>query len=123
MYIKHLNDSPQFIAGDKSHLREILHPRNDKIQTKYSLAWATVKPGERTLPHTLTSAEVYFILKGTGQMHINNEESVVRERDTIYIPPNAEQYIENIGDENLEFLCIVDPAWQPEAECIIKDYT
>jgi mannose-6-phosphate isomerase-like protein (cupin superfamily) len=123
MHIKHLNDSPQFIAGDKSHLREILNPRKYEIQTNYSLAWAMVKPGERTLPHALTSTEVYFILKGTGQMHINNEESAVREHDTIYIPPNAVQFIENIGNENLEFLCIVDPAWQPEVEHIVDTVT
>jgi len=28
---------------------------------------------------------------------------------------------ENKGNENLEFLCIVDPAWQPEIETIIEN--
>jgi mannose-6-phosphate isomerase-like protein (cupin superfamily) len=34
----------------------------------------------------------------------------------IYIPPKGVQYIENTGDSDLEFLCIVDPPWFPEAE-------
>jgi mannose-6-phosphate isomerase-like protein (cupin superfamily) len=52
-------------------------------------------------------------------MHINNDEKNIGKGDTIYIPPNATQFIENTGEENLEFLCIVDPAWTPGAEKIL----
>ncbi len=119
MYIKHLKDCPEFIAGDDSHLREILNPGKEKIEINYSLAWAMVKPGEKTLPHKLKNSEVYYIIKGIGIMYINNEEKSVKENDTIYIPPDAIQFIKNTGEENLEFLCIVDPAWKPEVEEIL----
>jgi len=118
MYIKHLKDCPEFIAGDDSHLREILNPEKEKMKINYSLAWAYIKPGERTLNHRLTVSEIYFILKGKGKMHINDEKRV-NKGDTIYIPLNAAQFIENTGKENLEFLCIVDPAWMPDAEKIL----
>ncbi len=36
----------------------------------------------------------------------------------IVIPPNAKQYIRNIGATDLKFLCIVDPAWCPADEMI-----
>lgn len=121
MYVKHLKDCPEFIAGDNSHLREILNPRKEDISIHYSLAWAQVKPGERTLNHRLTVSEIYYILKGQGKMHINNDEKRVNKDDTIYIPPNAAQFIENTGQENLEFLCIVDPAWTPEVEHIAQN--
>ena len=121
MEIKHLKNCPQFIAGDDSQLREILNPRKDKMKINYSLAWAKVESCKKTLPHKLKYAEVYYIIKGRGRIHINNEEKSVKENDTIYIPPDAIQFIENTGEENLEFLCIVDPAWQPEAEHIVKD--
>ncbi|TET15192.1 MAG: cupin domain-containing protein, partial [Candidatus Thorarchaeota archaeon] len=39
--------------------------------------------------------------------------------DTIYVPPNAIQYIENTGDTNLVFLCIVYPSWRAEDEELI----
>lgn len=116
MYVKHLKDCPEFVAGDNSHLREILNPRKKDISIHYSLAWAYVKPNEKTLVHELKVSEVYFILKGKGTMHINNEEKNIGKGDTIYIPPNAAQFIENTGEENLEFLCIVDPVWTPDAE-------
>jgi mannose-6-phosphate isomerase-like protein (cupin superfamily) len=80
-----------------------------------------VKPGEKTLPHKLKNSEVYYIIKGTGTIYINNERKLVEKNDTVYIPPDAVQFIENTGEKNLEFLCIVDPAWTPETETILKD--
>ena len=121
MYIKSLDDCSEFIAGDNSILREILNPRKEKsLKINYSLAWAQVLPDEKTLPHKLCISEVYFILKGTGKMHINKEEKSVKQNDTIYIPSEAIQFIENTGTDNLEFLCIVDPAWQACLEQILK---
>lgn len=123
MYVKHLTDCFQIRAGDNSLLREIINPNKEEISTHYSLAWAKVAPHKKTLRHTLTSSEVYYIIRGTGIMHINNEEKIVRENDTIYISQNALQYIENTGETDLEFLCIVDPAWQPAIEHIFTDET
>jgi mannose-6-phosphate isomerase-like protein (cupin superfamily) len=116
MYVKHLTDCLQIRAGDNSLLRGIIDPHKEDIHTHYSLAWAKVAPHKKTLRHRLTSSEVYYILNGTGIMHINNEEKRVQENDIVYIPPNAVQHIENAGDIDLEFLCIVDPAWQPAIE-------
>lgn len=121
MNIRHLKDCAKFAAGDNSQLREILNPKKEKLKINYSIAWASVKPGEKTLVHKLKFTEVYYILKGTGSMHIANKENSVKENDTIYIPPGAIQFIENIGKKNLEFLCIVDPAWEPECEEIIRN--
>lgn len=120
MLIKALQDCEEFTAGDRSRLREILNPEKQDILTHCSIAWAMVCPGERTRAHRLTCTEVYFIIQGRGTMYINNEEKVVGKHDTIYIPPHAVQSIENTGPENLEFLCIVDPAWHPAVEEILE---
>ena len=120
MFVKHLQDCSLSIAGDNSRLREIFNPNKEDLKVRYSIAWAHVGHDEKTRPHRLTSAEVYYILKGTGKMHINNEEMSVRVDDTVYIPPDSLQYIENTGEGALEFLCIVDPAWKPDVEHIIQ---
>ncbi|MEO0190016.1 MAG: cupin domain-containing protein, partial [candidate division WOR-3 bacterium] len=73
-----------------------------------------------TLKHRLKYSEVYFILKGTGVMHINTEKRCVRPGDTIYIPPGSIQFIENKSKKPLEFLCIVDPAWEPDCEEVLE---
>lgn len=119
MLIKRFRDQKEIIAGDNCILRELLSPVNDKVEGRYSLAWAKVPVGKTALKHAMKTTEVYFILKGKGIMHINDEAEEVSAYDAIYIPPNAVQYIENTGDEELEFVCIVDPAWRPEDEVVM----
>ncbi len=118
--ITRLQDCPEFVAGDRSILREILHPDKADLAIRYSLAHATVGPGETTTPHRLRTTEVYYILEGHGRMHIDAQADEVTAGCTIYIPPHATQFIENLGSEDLVFLCIVDPAWRSEDEEILS---
>lgn len=120
MLIKRFANQKEIIAGDNCILRELLSSTNDKVESRYSLAWAKVPVGKTTLKHAMKTTEVYLILKGRGKMHVNDEAEEVGVHDTIYIPPNAVQCIENTGDEELEFICIVDPAWRAEDEIIVK---
>jgi mannose-6-phosphate isomerase-like protein (cupin superfamily) len=119
MIIRSLRDIPGFQAGDGSFLQELLHPAKDQLAVGYSLAQASVRPGEKTLPHRLKSAEVYVILEGTGRMHVGAEQAEVGPGQAVYIPPGEVQYIENTGAAGLDFLCIVDPAWRAEDEEIL----
>lgn len=116
MFIKNLQDCEEFIAGDDSLLRELLHPDKADLAISYSLAHAVVKPGQTSKPHKLKTSEVYYILEGEGIMHINGESKRVKPGQAIYIPPNSKQYIRNSGRTELKFLCIVDPAWRHEDE-------
>jgi mannose-6-phosphate isomerase-like protein (cupin superfamily) len=121
--VKRLNDCEEIVALDGTILRELLNPRHDKADLKldYSLAHAVVRPGQSSAPHRFFEAsEVYYILQGTGRMHINNEVSDVNVGDTIYIPPRYVQYIENTGDTDLVFLCVVAPSWYPDAEELVE---
>ena len=121
MFVKDLQDCKEFIAGDNTILREILHPDKANLKLRCSLAYAVVKYGEASLPHKLKAAsEVYYILEGEGIMYIEGESARVYSGQTIYIPPNARQCIKNTGKSDLKFLCIVNPAWQPEDEEVYK---
>lgn len=120
MLVKKFIDLKEIIAGDSTILRETLSPVNDKVACRYSIAHARLASGNKSLRHALKTTEVYYIIKGSGRMHIGDEAQDVGERDTIYIPAEAVQYIENIGKSELEFICIVDPAWKPEDEIVIE---
>jgi len=120
MYIKNLKKCEEIIAGDNTSLRELLNPLKENLDIRYSLAQATVKPGKVTYKHKLKSSEVYYILEGEGEMHINDEKENVSAGQSIYIPPNSVQNIKNTGLADLVFLCIADPAWRPEDEEIIE---
>jgi mannose-6-phosphate isomerase-like protein (cupin superfamily) len=119
MLLNYLKDCEEFIAGDGSILRELLHPAKADLQIHYSLAYAKVKTGQVTKPHKLRTCEVYYILAGKGLMYIDNESFEVTSNCAIYIPPQSTQYIENTGNSDLKFLCIVDPAWRKEDEEVL----
>ena len=122
MIVKKLSELKEIIALDDTHIKEFLNPKHDggELYIGYSLAHATLKSGTSSLPHRFKSAsEVYYILQGKGLMHIDDEAEEVEPGDTVYIPPKAIQYIDSIGSVDLEFLCIVYPSWELDAEELV----
>jgi len=120
MLIRKLKDCPEIAAGDHTRLRELLHPSRDyPFSGRYSLAHAVIAPGEASVRHRLKTDEVYYIIQGTGEMHIDRESATVAAGDAVDIPPGSEQWIENTGNGDLAFLCIVDPAWREADEEIL----
>ena len=116
MLVKSLKKCPAFVSGDKVILRELLHRDKGKFSFRYSLAHAKLPRKKASVPHSLKSSEVYYILKGKGIMYIDKEFRRVSAGDVIYIPPRSRQHIKNTGNTTLEFLCIVDPAWKKKDE-------
>lgn len=121
MFVRHIKDCVEFVAGDASLLREILHPDKEDLKISYSLALAKVACGRTTKPHRLKTSEVYYILQGCGIMFINEERCRVEAGSAIYIPPKATQRIKNTGKSALKFLCIVDPAWRAKDEEVFAE--
>ncbi|MEW6413599.1 MAG: cupin domain-containing protein [Candidatus Zixiibacteriota bacterium] len=120
MLIRKFHHCPEIVAGDHTRLRELLHPDRDySFNGRYSLAHAALAPGRVSKKHRLKTDEVYFIISGSGRMHINDEVAQVEKGDAIDIPPGAIQWIENTGESELTFLCIVDPAWKADDEEIL----
>lgn len=117
MFIKDLARCRYFTAMDNTNLCELIHPSSDKLDIPYSIAHADVKPGESSLSHRLkTSSEVYIILEGGGEIHIDGEQAPVSPGQAIFIPPGSWQFIRNTGSIDLKFLCIVYPMWKAENE-------
>jgi mannose-6-phosphate isomerase-like protein (cupin superfamily) len=111
---------PNITAADQTPVKEILSPTKDGVGIHYSLALARLPKGEKNLPHRLkTSSEVYLLTGGRGIMHIDDEAAEVSAGDLVYIPPGALQWIENAGDTDLVFYCIVDPPWRADDESVI----
>jgi len=120
MLVKELNKCPEIKGGDGSIIREMLSPLKDEVGINFSVAHAKVMPGGETLLHKLKSSEIYYILEGKGEMYIDGEKKIVEKGCLIYIPPNSVQKIKNIGNDELSFLCIVEPAWRKENEEILE---
>lgn len=119
MLVRNLRECKEFIAADGTVLREFLHPSKEDLEIRYSLARAVVKPGGSSTPHKLKTSEVYYVTRGHALMHIDDSSKKVGPDDVVYIPPGSTQHIENTGDTDLTFICIVDPAWHPQDEEIL----
>ena len=112
---------PHIKVADNSLLAEFFHPLRigKDMQCRYSIAHARVPVGVKTLPHRLIrSSEAYYILSGSGMMHIGDEHKEVGEGQLVFIPPGKTQWIENTGTIDLLFLAICDPLWREEDEVV-----
>lgn len=118
MKFKKLKDIPEFLAGDHTHLKEVLHPSNDQLRLGFSLAHAYLLEGEQSLPHRLLHSETYYFLEGEGEIYVNDKKQDIEKGDIVYVPPHADQYVKNIGTTTLSFLCIVSPPWTPDSEIV-----
>jgi mannose-6-phosphate isomerase-like protein (cupin superfamily) len=118
--VKNLQHVEAFITKDGSEIRELLAHRNSCI-AKQSLAEARVSPGGRTAPHYHPKTEeIYYILRGSGEMTINKENRSVGPGDAIAIPPGTVHTIFNPGQEPLVFLCCCAPAYEHEDTVLVE---
>ncbi len=114
------SDRPEFLAGDHTRLREIFHPVTHQLKLGYSLAHGTLAPGKRSKRHVLASSEVYYFIAGQGRLVVDGRTVSVEAGTTVYVPPGGTQSLENVGQNPIEFLCIVDPAWKAEDEDVLE---
>lgn len=117
MIIKKFSSLEKIAGSEGSEIRDYF---SGGKSVRYSIAHFTLKTGNQTLKHKLVSSELYFIIKGNGIIHAGKDTCDVQKNDVVLIRPNEEQLIENTGDSDLEFLCIVDPAWKKEEEIILE---
>lgn len=115
-----LSECEEFLAGDHTVLRELLHPAKQPVQVGYSVAHGRLAPGCRSKWHQLASSEVYYFIAGQGRFSVAHEGQLVEGGSVVYVPPGAIQSLENIGTVDIEFLCLVDPAWRIEDEQVVE---
>ena len=120
MFSTHLQQCPEFLAGDHTRLRELLHPGKADLTLGYSLAHGLLDPGQQSLWHRLKSSEVYYFIAGRGVMKVEEASTAVQAGSVIYVPPGAKQSLINTGTESIEFLCLLDPAWKAEDEAVVE---
>jgi mannose-6-phosphate isomerase-like protein (cupin superfamily) len=82
--------------------------------TKHSFGYAVIGPNCSSQLHYHPEAEeTYYITKGSGRMVINGTEYKVRPGDAILISPPEKHQIFCEGDDDLEFIVVCAPAWEP----------
>ena len=115
------NSEIKSIQGNEgTTIKQYFHPHNTLNGINYSIAQFTLKPGRKSKLHKMKSSEIYYILEGNGNLFVENDIHHLEHDDSAYVPPNSKQFIQNTGDADLRFLCIVEPAWKEEDEILLE---
>jgi mannose-6-phosphate isomerase-like protein (cupin superfamily) len=105
------NATDEVLTGERC---SILETWNDASDPDVSLARARVAPGVTTVLHALAVDERYLIVSGKGRVEVEGLEPCrVSPGDVVLIPRGRSQRIENEGPEDLVFLCICTPRFEP----------
>lgn len=67
-----------------------------------------IEVGEKVPLHSHEQDHEIYILSGKGRFYNDKQqENFVMQGDVIYIPPNEKHGIDNLGKDNLVFLCLI----------------
>ena len=106
------SESEEYFLAEGCHILELC---NSDEHSELSIARARLEPQQETELHSLIStAERYIIQHGCGIATIDKQEFTVNVNDVLVIQPNISQKISNTGDEDLIFLVICTPRFQPD---------
>lgn len=121
MIIINKTDYPSLImnqGGEK--IQEVLGVNAGNVYS-HSIAEITIPPGGTAVPHYhKNTEETYLILSGNATLEIQEEQLSLTAGDTVLIEPNEIHQIKNNGKDNLVFIAVCVPAWQPEDSIEVK---
>jgi quercetin dioxygenase-like cupin family protein len=83
-----------------------LFPWDGLDEPEWGGAWVVVDPGTTSTPHSHDENEMFFIVRGEGELRLDDETRRVGPGDTIFITPFGEHSLTNDGDDELVFLTI-----------------
>jgi mannose-6-phosphate isomerase-like protein (cupin superfamily) len=97
---------------------EIFHPSRigSDAAVYYSIAHATLAPGQKVSAHAMMNAEVVYVLNGQGTLSIDGKEYQVSRDYVVQIPASATQSLSNTGSVPLLYLAINSPPWEAERQ-------
>ena len=120
MFQKKESDLMQIQGDEGTKIRQYFSPENTADKINYSLAQFILEPEKKSKLHKISSSEIFYILEGQGEITIDNIIFKLTKNDSIFVPPDAKQFIRNTSDKDLKFLCIVNPPWKKEEEIILE---
>jgi quercetin dioxygenase-like cupin family protein len=81
------------------------------LPTKHFTAgYVVIQPKGRIPLHVHSSEEIYIFVKGTGKIKVESKEEIVEAVSAIYIEPDAEHLLQNIGDDEMIMIFVYSPA-------------
>ncbi len=88
----------------------------------FCMGFVTLEPDGGQVPwHNQEQEEVYFVLRGRGEMCLGQEKQILSAGQAVWIPPGEYHQLTNVGREPLEMIYCYGPAgevahWRQELE-------
>ncbi len=80
----------------------------------HSFAYVVIPPGKSSQHHYHPVAEeTYYILTGEAKMVVDGEEFSLKPGDALLISPPEKHQIFSVGEDDLEFVVVCAPPWEP----------
>ncbi|MCK5199665.1 MAG: cupin domain-containing protein [Spirochaetales bacterium] len=110
------------IIADLNNIKGRTYPARRKTQNlvggvspieaeNFSMGYVTLEPSGGQVPwHNQEQEEVYYIVKGTGEMCLGKERLEVSSGQAIWIPNRVYHQLTNTGDTPLFMIYIYGPA-------------
>jgi mannose-6-phosphate isomerase-like protein (cupin superfamily) len=104
-----------FLSKSGERVYEMIgRPKNLGGAIKHSFGIAVIPPKcSSELHYHPYAEETYYIIKGKGRLIIDSAEYSVRPGDAIFTSPTEKHQIFCDGDDDLEFIVVCAPAWEP----------
>jgi mannose-6-phosphate isomerase-like protein (cupin superfamily) len=115
MHVFSKSTTPTKIVTDSGEMIDELVGRTLGARTvRHSVAHVTIPHGKSAFRHYHPeSEESYYIIQGTAWMEINGEARELFPGDAVLIPARSVHKITNRNEEDLVFVVVCVPAWEP----------
>lgn len=101
MYTKHLEEAEPFTCAGIQF--GMLLPRD--VTGSVEVVWERLEPSQGTPQDKHPSFDqLFFILKGTGEVTVGTETREVKAATVVFIPQNTHHSVKCTSDEGLEYL-------------------
>lgn len=110
MYIGKIDDVAKenvtYEGVKNTKIQWLLGPKNDVPH--FYMRYVTVEPGGIIPLHEHTAIHEMYIVKGKGAVLLEGEEKPIEAGNFVYMDSERVHGTLNTGDENLEFICVIN---------------
>ena len=104
-------ENKQAILTDGTQVKNVfirwLVDKNDGARN-FAMRRIEIKPGGKVPLHGHPEDHEIYILKGKGKIfNDKGQEELANEGDIFYIPPSEEHAMENLGENDFAFICVI----------------
>ena len=82
--------------------------------TNLTVTMVEMQPGGNQRVHSHAPEQMYYILAGSGIMHVDGEQGEVKTGDSVFFGSHAKHGLRNTGDSVLTYMSAASPSFSAQ---------